>query len=117
MSNSILIKPAEFIGYGICPKCGSPLCLMEKETNWYKLNNDGYPILNFANYSYIEAVCEECGTTFEYVRDGMSFRPFIQHEQYIREQVIKDSIIKVTEETINEFNKNPFGFIKERLAK
>lgn len=109
MNDSILIKPAESIGYGICPDCGKPLYIMEKETNWYSLNNEGHPIKNLLTHGKTIAMCE-CGREFEYMRDGMKFRPFIPHEIFIREEAIQNprGNLYVSRETMDSYNENPF---------
>lgn len=73
--NNDLIHVMEFNGYGVCPRCGNNMLLVEAEMSYSIVNNNSIPISNSQEYYRCELICKQCQLSFPMRRIGMTYIP------------------------------------------
>lgn len=103
------IDPIMYYGINKCPKCNSILTIVDMETSFLELADNGSPI-NETTLVKAEAVCRNCGYKAPMMRDGMSYKydnevNRIDKEHYI---CMKQAEVRKRMDSLKPTKDNPF---------
>ena len=69
---SDMIDPVSYFAANRCPKCNELITVMDMETSFLELSDDGDPV-NETTFIRSEAICRHCGFKSPMVRKGFGY--------------------------------------------
>lgn len=96
-----------FSGPGVCPKCGTPLYVVDSEMTLMELAIDGSPISEETNIN-CKGVCPVCDTKYPMMRWGGKYIPYCRTTFILRKMELIDRINE-RKAKLSKSDKNPFG--------
>lgn len=69
-----LISPIKVFPKGCCINCGSNLVVIDMETSFVELSDDGTPVnITEETVLRVEGVCRHCGARYPMIRYGLNY--------------------------------------------
>lgn len=102
------IRAVNIYGPGRCPECFTLLTVMDIETSFMELNEDGTPI-SLETYESCSAICEKCGGRYRMMRLNGKYVPDSDMVRYTHLLKARDEALKRIEENKSKSKENPLA--------
>lgn len=104
----LTIRAINIYGPGRCPECFSPLTIMDIETSFMEVNEDGTPI-DLETYESCKGICSKCGGRYPMMRLNGRYVPDSDMVRYTHLLKARDEALKRIEENKSKSKQNPLA--------